>query len=157
MSVHPGLSDRVNRLAEEADKPHPDAWRPAVGETLGGVVTGIQMLNTKFDPVPVVTIENENGIPISFWLIHTAARNEFHRLRIMPGETVWIRYEGKRDPEHGGPAYDAYTIRVDRRETPFDWDTVGAVPGDAASADAALARRLAAETPSSPVEDDIPF
>lgn len=162
MSVHPGLSDRVNRLAEEADKAHPDAWKPNVGETLGGLVTDIRMLNTKFDPVPVVTIENENGIAVAFWLIHTVARNEFHRQRIMPGETVWIRYEGKKEPDGGGPAYDSYTIRVDRRERPFDWDeALGPIPGEspkpAQVADQQLAQRLAAEMPTSPVDDDIPF
>lgn len=156
------LRDRVNHLREEADRPHPEAWIPD-GEKawIGGVVTRIQMLNTKFGPCPVVTIRDDADIEKSVWLTHTVLRNEFHRLRVMPGETVFIRYEGRRHPEGGGDGYEAYTVRVDRSETPFDWGVLGPVPGDPAPpprhTDRELAQRLAAEMPTAPVDDDIPF
>lgn len=124
------MTDRINRLRERADAPHPEPWLPETpSEFIGGVVTNIQMLNTKFGPCPVVTIRDDAGVEKSVWLTHTVLRNEFHRQRVMPGETVLIRYEGPRQPDGGGAPYEVYKVLVDRAETPFDWDQLGPVDG----------------------------
>lgn len=151
------LYTRIQMLRQQADQPAPEAWKPAPGEWTAGVVRHIEMRPTRFQPVPVVTIANENGIEQSVWLLHTVLRNEFRKARIMPGELVFIRYDGKREPEGGGSAYDHYTVRVDRAEQPFDWTIVDAIEGGHQQGSSSSPG--ADYMPSSPVADDedIPF
>jgi hypothetical protein len=144
------------RLREQADRGFPAAWIPnEPGDELCAVVTGIKpAVRTSYGPVPVLELEElGTSATWSLWLVHTVLRREVWRARPAAGETLYVRYEGRIQPEGGGAAYEGYTVLVDRPDqgTEVDW--------------AALARRYdpdvaAEDDPPSPAaehDEDIPF
>lgn len=151
------FEERRRRLKEEADRAYPQAWRPEnPGDELAGIVQEIRMRPTKFGPVPVMTIVDGIGSSCSLWLVHTVLRNEMYRQQVVEGEFVYVRWEGKRQPEGDGAAYDAYTVRVDRPESRFDWALAGPAPDDFLGVAAHHPSAADPHAPDAPF-DDIPY
>ena len=53
----------------------------------------------------------------SVWLLHTTLRNEVNKQKPLPGETVYLRYQGLQKPKSGGDEYHSWKLVVDRDET----------------------------------------
>ena len=169
--------DRLKRLQDQAELPHPEPWIPeVVGDGIGGIVVEIKMLPTRFGDCPVVTLVNDAGLTKAVWLTHTVLRNEFHRLRVTEGEMVYVRYDGRKVGDDGEIAgYESYKVVVDRATSGrgFDWDaSLGPIDRDATTLVEPADARLEPERPSDddpaplagqtmpvldPSTDDIPF
>jgi hypothetical protein len=120
-----------DRLRKRLDEGHPPAWMHGgeIGAELVGHVVGVKAgVPTQFGPCPVVTIATLGvGTQVSLWLTHTVLRREFVRQRPEPGELIALRYEGERKPDGGGPAYELYSLVVDRPdEVSVDWTAIAA-------------------------------
>jgi hypothetical protein len=117
---------RAAALAERAERPPPESWRPDDAskghpEKLIGELVRYEENHTAYGPCRIAVLRNSAGAEFSVWLLHTVLRNEFARLRPKPGELVYVRYLGKRQPKQpGGSPYDAYAVVVDRDDV--DWD-----------------------------------
>jgi len=151
------------RMRRRLDEGHPPAWRHdgEVGAELVGLVVGVKAaVPTQFGPCPVVTVATlGTGTKFSLWLTHTVLRREFVRQRPEPGELIAVRYEGERRPDGGGPAYEAYTLVVDRPgQSAVDWSAISHRYGLDDSAEDGPRRHGEPEDAGPPGDDeDIPF
>lgn len=117
------------RMRKQADEGFPPAWQPEQpdDEIIGVLARVTMQAPTSYGPAPVVElVMPASGARFSVWLFHTVLRRAFERERPALGETVLIRYLGKRRPESGGNAYDDYRLIVDRplaSDAP-DWEAM---------------------------------
>lgn len=146
------------RLSEAAELGYPPAWIPEKegDEVIGCVVDFKPRVATSYGPVPVVTLKQPDGQPISVWLTHTVLRRAFAREGVALGETVLVRYAGARD---GGPtgSYHDYRVVVDRPKPSgqIDWHTVSVEHEDDVEE---LARNVPPpDVPPTADGEDIPF
>ena len=150
------------RLRGEIDREYAPAWIPEkTGEEVCGVVAEVKAaVPTKKGPVPVVTLELDDGGALSVWLVHTALRRSFARANVDVGETVLIRYLGRVEAAGGGEPYFDYRLAVDRpRDETVDWRAIAGdefeAAGEAPPADPSAAGS-AVDEPIDP-RYDIPY
>lgn len=120
------------RLRAQADAGHPETWQPnAAGqELIGRVVRYSQATTARGDRVWIMVVESLRtpGRFASVWLLHTTLRNEVMDQKPHPGEIVFLRYEGLKQPKGGGEEYHGWSVVIDRDGTsthglPWQTDT----------------------------------
>ncbi|HYH59798.1 MAG TPA: hypothetical protein VD790_11360 [Thermoleophilaceae bacterium] len=126
MTATDGL-DRAARLRERADTERPDAWVPEhPGDELVGELVRYERGTTSYGDQVIAIVQPTDAAARSLWLLTAILRDEFAKHRPAPGEWVLVRYLGKREPKGDGPAYQAYTVVVDREPVQPDWAAIGA-------------------------------
>lgn len=96
---------------------------PREGDVLEGTVSSITTGTSEYGNYPIITIRQSDGNERAFHAFHTAARSQLVRLRPSPGDTLGIKYLGRKRAKNaprGYSAYENYAIRSDRAA--YDWD-----------------------------------
>jgi hypothetical protein len=119
------IEDRYDALTTRVERSYPESVtfseeRPLlVGEFLR-----LDEGHTSYGPAKIAVLRTKDEREVGVWLLHTALKSAFARLRPKPGELVAIRYEGKRESA-AGQTYDSYRVEIDRARG-ADWDALGA-------------------------------
>ena len=114
------LAALEQRLKAKADQGFPESWKPNPGDEL---TVRVAKYSEGFDArgqhqgILVFESLKAPGNFRSLWLLHTTLRNEVNRKKPMPGEVIYLRYEGLVNPKHGGDPYHGWRLEVDRDET----------------------------------------
>jgi len=149
---------RIDRLRDQANQGFPTAWiAENEGDEVAGTFKRLEKGNTRFGTAWIVILD-DGALEHAIWLVHTVLRNEFRKIRPVPGELVYVRYDGKKVPDGGGAAYEVYTVKVDRKAEGVRWDEVGA----ADEISSRVVNQPAADDPGAierpaPSDDDVPF
>jgi hypothetical protein len=118
-------------MREKLEAGYPVPWIPNENgdtEEIIGTFVRLERAPTRSYGMQWVMIlaELETRAERSVWLLHTVLRNELSKLKPVTGETVGVRWLGKKTPAGGGQDYDDYRVVVDREPgTAANWDAVG--------------------------------
>ena len=163
------------RLRAQADAGHPETWQPnAAGqELIGKVVRYSQATTARGDRVWIMVVESLRtpGRFASVWLLHTTLRNEIMEQKPHPGEIVFLRYEGLKQPKGGGEEYHGWSVVIDRDGSSshgLPWQDAGAAAQPRTEAEAMTPHSTGPAAQSDhaepwndgadfPADDDIPF
>ena len=98
----PTLSDALDNQGE--------AWKPEPGDKLVGVVTNIEIVDSKFNKAkyPIIEVQTDGGVRV-FHAFHTVAKSQLRRAKPQVGEEIAIKFLG----EHVN-GYMDYRVRVER-------------------------------------------
>jgi hypothetical protein len=112
---------------QNIDRDYAPAWRPAPGDTLVGTVTDISSRGGGYGEYPIIVVRPGETMDteVAFHAIHTVAQNELASKKPQVGETIAIKYVGKRKAASGNATYHAYKIVIDRDAGEFDWSRYG--------------------------------
>ncbi|MGD0254763.1 MAG: hypothetical protein ABSB99_04290 [Acidimicrobiales bacterium] len=99
-------------------------WRPAVGDVVVGTVVEIDEAVSNYGEgtYPIITVCGEDKSEVAIHGFHSVLKSEIARKKPAVGDLLGVKYLGV--PE--GKKYEAYRVRVERAETPVDWDTMAA-------------------------------
>jgi hypothetical protein len=114
-------------IIDDLDRDYAPAWRPDTGDTLIGTVVGISARDGGFGEYPIVVVRpgQTAETELAFHAIHTVAQSELASKKPQTGETIAIKYLGKREAAGGKATYHAYKIVIDRDAGEFDWSRYG--------------------------------
>src|SRR4029450_3307335 len=111
----------ADALAPRLDAPLPPPLQLAEGDSFIGTITGLSRGATKHGIRPIVRLVDDHGQEGSLWLLHTALRAGFRRLKPRKDDRIGVKRLGERTPKHGGKPYvDWRVLRAD--DGPLDWD-----------------------------------
>jgi|TARA_B100000315_G_C14214328_1_gene423542 hypothetical protein len=100
------LRDELNAL----DVGHPESWRPEPGEVLVGTVVRFDKASTPYGDRDIVVVHDEDrGVDVGVWLIHTVLIEAFRQQQPGVGDRLAI----KRFDDHE-KGYKRYRLVVDR-------------------------------------------
>jgi hypothetical protein len=112
------------------------AWRPLQGAALTGTIVAIVPRDGDFGRYPVVVLDTGAEHFTAVHAFHGVIVNELREMKAAPGETITIRYDGKRDhnkakgPDGNPRQYHSYAVvneaDTEVEEWNFDTDTVQA-------------------------------
>jgi hypothetical protein len=145
-------------IINDLDRDYAEAWRPDPGEVLAGAITEITSRDGGYGEYPILVVRQ--GAPmeteLAFHAIHTVAQSELASKKPQIGETIAIKYLGKREAASGKTTYDGYKVVIDRDAGEFDWSRYGDRRADEGMprADAEVNRERGAAIPGC---DDLPF
>jgi hypothetical protein len=110
-------------LSESLDN-ESEAWKPEPGDKLVGIVTNIEIVDSKFGgKYPVVEVSTDDTVRV-FHAFHTVAKNQLRRAKPQVGEPIAIKFLG--DHVNG---YKDYRIRVERPGA-VAWEELSTPPDD---------------------------
>jgi hypothetical protein len=116
-------------MAKLSDELDAEAWKPEPGDKLVGVVTNIEIVDSKFGgKYPIIEVESKDG-RFAFHAYHTVAKSQLRRAKPRVGEPIAIKFLG----QHPN-GYMNYRIRVDRPST-IDWGELDSPSDDDADAE----------------------
>lgn len=90
------------------------AYRPErAGEGVEGVITEIGSTVSEYttDPIPVITLRQEDGVFRGIRGYHTTLRNDLEKLNLQVGDRLAVVYEGKKATKDGKRSFHAYKVR----------------------------------------------
>jgi hypothetical protein len=141
--------DRYDRLAQETEREHAEAWRPNAGDVLVGEYVRRDAGVSSYDgrSHPILVLKDRNGVEHAVWCFHAVLRERLAALKPKVGELVAVRYKGKR--QGANAAYHDYAVEIEREGAADDWD--------AQDGDAEFAVNGDGESTSAQDDGDIPF
>jgi hypothetical protein len=134
----------MRREMGDDDGSPPPLWDPDEGEQLLGTLVRYE---TRFSQkmngdVRVAVVEDiDSDDTWSVFLSRSVLKNEFDKQSPRPGDTVGIKYHGRKTARNGGMEYHHYSLRVAR--APGSPPPPSSGPSTAAGDD--------------PLDDDMPF
>jgi hypothetical protein len=91
-----------------------EAWRPADGDNVEGVITEIVTIKGKFGDYPCITIVQDNTERVAIHAAPSVLKQQVnglvnkHGMKI--GDRFGAKYEGKKTSKEGGREYHDYTV-----------------------------------------------
>jgi hypothetical protein len=142
---------------DNIDRDYAEAWRPDPGDKLIGTVVETSERTGEYGKYPIVTVRQGETAEteLAFHAIHTVAQVELADMAPQVGETIAIKYLGKREAANGKATYHAYKIAVDRAAEKFDWSDYASGQVDIPETDAPAPS--VAPQQENGGDDDIPF
>lgn len=92
------------------------AFRPErAGESVEGVVVALDVTTSEYttDDIPVITLESD-GVLRGVRGYHTTLRNDLAKLNLKVGDTLAIRYDGKKATKDGKRSFHSYVVKMKR-------------------------------------------
>ena len=101
------LDPTLAALAGDLDRPQV-SWKPNPGDQLVGRVIGVEMRENEYGVYPLVLLDLPGGPIALVHAFHTILRNAVERAGLDVGDTLAVRYLGRR----GKNDMADYTVRV---------------------------------------------
>src|SRR4029450_7962027 len=90
----------ADALAARLDAPLPPPLQLAEGDSFIGTITGLSRGATKHGIRPIVRLVDDHGQEWSLWLLHTALRAGFRRLKPRNDDRIGGNRLGEAHPKH---------------------------------------------------------
>jgi len=106
------LRDRLNQEVE--------GWRPEAGDEILGEVVTVDTREGDYGPYPYIEVEDEaTGKIVGVHAFHTLLKNEISQKRPQVGDTLGVKYHGKRetkrtDSKGRTQEYESYRVVFER-------------------------------------------
>lgn len=131
----------INDRLDEADAEYWPGESKAAGDKLTGVVVERYQRNGDWGPYDVLEIRDADGDLFAWSAFGTVAKSRIEDKDPQPGDTIGLKYLGKKSPKSGvGQPYDDWKMVLEKS------------PQNAAAASAAPAPK-----PAAPDYDEEPF
>lgn len=88
-----------------------EGWRPTAGDILKGEVTATDVRHGDYEPYPIITVRQDDGVSLAFHAFHTVAKNQIAELDVQAGDRIGVLYRGKTQTRDGKGSYENYSIR----------------------------------------------
>jgi hypothetical protein len=119
---------KSSSLTDRLDRRHAESWIPgAPGEALEGEFVRLDRGQTEYGAAAIAVIRTDDGSERAVWLLHAVLKSELARVRPKPGERLAIRFDGRKKSAKGH-SYAAYSVAVDREDSPPSWDEIDDEP-----------------------------
>jgi hypothetical protein len=115
------VTNSTHNVYAQVDREFAEAWRPEPGDKLVGEVVELSQRDGSFGVYPIITIRRDDGTELALHAFHSVAQNELARARPQVGETIAVKYVGKKTGADGRSSYHAYKVAVDRPAAAFNW------------------------------------
>ena len=131
------MSDKRQALLDRLDQmENAEPWRAEVGDSLVGTVESTDSRATEFDPdCPVIGVLDDGG---SLWEVYgfgAVLKGQLLKQKPQVGDTVALRRSEDRISASTRKPYKCFSLLVDRKPEPFDWDKVSPEGGDVPAAE----------------------
>ena len=93
-------------------------FRPEdAGEGVEGRVISIDVTSSEYttDDIPVINIETPDGVVRQIRGYHSVLRNEIERAAPKVGDTLAVKYNGKKPTKDGKKSFHSYGVKVARK------------------------------------------
>ena len=112
-------------MSEEMNLETAEGWRPEEGDTVIGTVVVVDAGWSDFKNgyYPIITVQPDDGAPVAVHCFHDVLEKRVTDLRPEPGDTIGIKYQGKRKTKDGNREVAIYTVRVKGKSPVSVWDT----------------------------------
>ena len=128
----------MSNLQDQLDADYAEAWKPAPGQSIVGVVVDVTEREGAYGRYPIVTLRTEAGDERALHAFHEVLADELAKLAPKPGDEIGVKFLGK----HPERKYYRYRARRSGATAEVAWSKyAGGGESDEADALSAAAPR----------------
>ena len=85
----------MSNLQDQLDADYAEAWKPAPGQSIVGVVVDVTEREGAYGRYPIVTLRTEAGDERALHAFHEVLADELAKLAPKPGDEIGVKFLGK--------------------------------------------------------------